>query len=97
MKDRKRESSGDIIVKLVIFLGALAAIFVAATVLYKKFAKKLNCLNSEDEFNFDDEDFLDDCDFCEEEDCSNCPIAEGKDETDEEEKEVENIEDVVEE
>ncbi|MBQ7161518.1 MAG: hypothetical protein IJR90_07415 [Clostridia bacterium] len=87
----KRESSSDFIVKLIIFLGALAAIFVAATVLFKKFNKRVNCLNDEDAFSFDDEDFLDDCDFCDEEDCENCPTAESKGE------EVENIEDVVEE
>ena len=93
MKDYRKESSGDIIVKLVIFLGAIAAIFVAATVLYKKFNNRLNCLNDDEAFNFDDDDFLDDCDFCEEEDCGNCPAA-GEAEKDEE---IENIDDVVEE
>ena len=94
MKENKRESSSDFIVKLIIFLGALAAIFVAASVLYKKFCNRVNCLNDEDAFSFDDDDFLDDCDFCEEEDCENCPIAA---ENDEKSDEIENIEDVVEE
>ena len=97
MKDNRRESSSDFIVKLVIFLGAIAAIFVAATLIIKKCRKKLNCLNEEDDFNFYDDDFLDDCDFCDEEECENCP-TDNKDEGKEDAADdIENIEDVVEE
>ena len=69
----KKQSTGEVIVKIIIILGALAAIFVAATLICKKYCKKLNCMRDEDEFNFDDEDFLDECDFCEETNCEGCP------------------------
>jgi len=75
MNSNKKESSGDLIVKLVIFLGAIAAIFVAATMIYRKCAKKLNCLNDEDAFDFDDTDFIDECDLCDADDCSDCCLA----------------------
>jgi len=92
MNNKKNENSSDFIVKLVIFLGAIAAIFVAATLIYKKFNKHLNCLNEEETFNFDDDDFLDDCDFIEEEDAD-----EPEEPKEKAEDAVENIEDVVEE
>lgn len=70
MANRKNENSNDIIVKLVIFLGAIAAIFVAVSMLYRKANKKLASLNEDDAFSFDNEDFLDDCDYCGE--CCDC-------------------------
>ena len=78
MANRKNENSNDIIVKLIIVLGAIAAIFVAISVLYRKANKKLAALGEDDAFNFDDEDFLDDCDYCGE--CCDCDCDEAEEE-----------------
>ncbi len=69
----KNENSSDFIVKLVIFLGAIAAIAVAAMLLIKKFKKNGAC-ECDDGFCFDDEDFCDDYDCCC--DCEDCAEAE---------------------
>lgn len=66
----KNESSSDFIVKLVIFLGALAAITVAVMILVKKFGKKDALCEGDDGFCFDDEDFCGDYDCCC--DCEDC-------------------------
>jgi len=65
----KNENSSDVIVKLIIFLGAVAAIAVAAMFLIKKFKGRCACDGDED-FCFDDEDFCDDYDCCC--DCNDC-------------------------
>ena len=66
----KNESSSDFIVKLVIFLGAVAAITVAVMLLLKKFGKNDELCEGDDGFCFDDEDFCDDYDCCC--DCEDC-------------------------
>lgn len=68
----KNESSSDVIVKLVIFLGAIAAIAVAVMV-FLKFRKKKAVCDGDDAFCFDDEDFCDDYDCCC--DCAECEEA----------------------
>jgi len=78
MANRKNENSNDIIVKLIVVLGAIAAIFVAISLLYRKANKKLAALGEDDAFNFDDEDFLDDCDYCGE--CCDCADESEEDE-----------------
>ena len=65
----KNDNSSDVIVKLVVFIGAIAAIAVAAMVFVKKFNKKTAC-ECDDGFSFDDEDFCDDYDCCC--DCDDC-------------------------
>ena len=82
MENRKHENSNDIIVKLIIVFGAIAAIFVAISLLYRRANKKLAALGEDDAFNFDDEDFLDDCDYCGEYCDCNC---DSEDEDEEEE------------
>ena len=72
---KRKESSSDFIVKLVVFLGAIAAIFVAISTFTRNFNKKLADIN-EDSFDFDDEDFIDDCDLCDAESCEGCEFAE---------------------
>ena len=80
----KKEGFGDFIVKLVVFLGAVAAIFVAGMLLYRKCTRRLNCLNDEDAFDFDDSDFIDECDLCDAEDCTDCALAGNKADKDDE-------------
>ena len=69
----KKESNADFLVKLIIFLGALSAIFVAVALLIKKYNKKLK-IDSMDELDFDDDDFCYDC--CDFDDCDDCGLFE---------------------
>ena len=91
-KMNKRENSGDFLVKLIVVLGAIAAIFVAGMLIYRKCSSRLRCLCDEDAFDFDDSDFIDECDLCDAEDCSGCALAKGdapeEDEAAEEEEEA---------
>ena len=80
MANRKNENSNDFIVKLIIVFGAIAAIFVALSVLYRKANKKLAALGEDDAFSFDDEDFLDDCDYCDCDDCCDCETEDSEEE-----------------
>ena len=65
----KKESSADFLVKLVIFLGAVSAIFVAVALLLKKYHKKIH-IDDLSDLDFDDDDFCYDCsDFDEFDDC----------------------------
>ena len=67
----KKESNADFLVKLVIFLGAVSAIFVAVALLIKKYNKKLK-IDSMDDLDFDDDDFCYDC--CDLDDCDDCGL-----------------------
>ena len=51
------------LIKLIVILGSLAAIFLAAALIYRKYNKKRLAKDS-DPFNFDDDFFFDDCDGC---------------------------------
>ncbi|MBR4880977.1 MAG: hypothetical protein IKU19_03535 [Clostridia bacterium] len=51
------------LVKFIVILGSLAAIFVAAALIYKKYNKQRRIKDS-DPFDFDDDFFFDDCEGC---------------------------------
>ena len=55
--------NGNTLVKLIVILGSLAAIFVAAALIYKKYNKQRRIKDS-DPFDFDDDFFFDDCEGC---------------------------------
>ncbi|MBR6513496.1 MAG: hypothetical protein IKT46_01550 [Clostridia bacterium] len=58
-----KNNSTNTLIKIIVILGALAAIFVAAMLIYKKYNKK-RVVKESDPFNFDDDFFFDDCDGC---------------------------------
>ncbi len=51
------------LIKFIVILGSLAAIFLAAALIYRKYNKKRLAKDS-DPFNFDDDFFFDDCEGC---------------------------------
>lgn len=62
------EKKNNTLVKVIVILGALAAIFLAVALIYKKYNKKRLAKNS-DPFEFDDDFFFDDCEGCCDDDC----------------------------
>ena len=57
------EKKNNTLIKVLVILGSLAAIFVAAALIYKKYNKKRKPKDT-DPFDFDDDFFFDDCEGC---------------------------------
>lgn len=55
--------NSNTLIKFIVVLGSLAAIFLAAVLIYKKYNGKRLCKSS-DPFEFDDDFFFDDCEGC---------------------------------
>ena len=77
----KKESSADFLIKMVIFLGAVSAIFVAVALLVKKYHKKLK-IDALDDLDFEDDDFCYDC--CDFDNCDDVMEFKASDDADEE-------------
>lgn len=54
--------NNNTLIKFIVVLGSLAAIFLAAALIYKKYNKRL--AKNSDPFEFDDDFFFDDCEGC---------------------------------
>ena len=57
------EKKNNTLIKVLVILGSLAAIFVAAALIYRKYNKKRRAKDT-DPFDFDDDFFFDDCEGC---------------------------------
>ena len=57
------EKKNNTLIKILVILGSLAAIFVAVALIYKKYNKK-HRIKDNDPFDFDDDFFFDDCEGC---------------------------------
>ncbi len=57
------EKKNNTLIKVLVILGSLAAIFVAVALIYKKYNKKRRVKDT-DPFDFDDDFFFDDCEGC---------------------------------
>lgn len=57
------EKKNNTLIKVLVVLGSLAAIFVAAALIYRKYNKKRRVKDA-DPFDFDDDFFFDDCEGC---------------------------------
>ena len=57
------EKKNNTLIKVLVILGSLAAIFVAAALIYRKYNKKRKPKDA-DPFDFDDDFFFDDCEGC---------------------------------
>lgn len=55
--------NNNTLIKFIVILGSLAAIFLAAALIYRKYNKK-RLVKDSDPFNFDDDFFFDDCEGC---------------------------------
>lgn len=59
----RMEKKNNTLIKVLVILGSLAAIFVAVALIYKKYNKKRKPKDV-DPFDFDDDFFFDDCEGC---------------------------------
>lgn len=57
------EKKNNTLIKVLVVLGSLAAIFVAVALIYRKYNKKRRVKDT-DPFDFDDDFFFDDCEGC---------------------------------
>lgn len=57
------EKKNNTLIKIIVVLGSLAAIFLALALIYKKYNKK-RLEKDSDPFDFDDDFFFDDCEGC---------------------------------
>ncbi len=57
------EKKNNTLIKILVVLGSLAAIFVAVALIYRKYNKNRR-IKDTDPFDFDDDFFFDDCEGC---------------------------------
>lgn len=58
------EKKNNTLIKVLVILGSIAAIFVAVALIYRKYNKKKRTVKDTDPFDFDDDFFFDDCEGC---------------------------------
>lgn len=87
----ENKNNGNTLIKLLVILGSLAAIFLAVMVIYKKYNKH-GFKRVSDPFDFDDDFFFDDCEGCYDDDC----FCNAYDDEDEDGDDDENEDDVPE-